>query len=349
MAKSILRNSISDGVRRAVTWLRVGRAVLFLGPSGCGKSESIKDQLCTALAEFHDGFDKLPVKLDLRLSYRDAVDLRGYGKVNEENGTTQWFSPAEFPTEGPGVIFIDEISQGEKAAQHSAYQLVLEGALAEYVVPEGVYIVAAGNRQQDGCGLRKLDAALRQRFAVIEVEPTASDWRENWAIENEVEESLIAATFIYPELIEGWDGKVDGQQSTARELVALSDAIKHGVQDADLLGFASDVIGETAALQVKPFISNYEGLIPLSSIYADPHGARVPDANEFDVAIQVCVAVAKNVDAPNVKAALQYVDRLDNTFRALFAKSFPILAGAKALRAQAWEDWTVANQRLTLR
>ena len=55
------------------------------------------------------------------------------------------------------------------------------------------------------------------------------------------------------------------------------------------------------------------------------------------------------VMGPGSQRLFQYVDRLDNTFRALFAKSFPILAGAKALRAQAWEDWTVANQRLTLR
>ena len=344
----LIKTSLKEAIQRAIVWLRIGRAVLFLGSPGLGKSAALREELCVELAKFHDGFDKLPVLLDLRLSYREGVDLRGYGKVDDERGTTRFYVPDEFPTEGPGVIFIDEITQGEKSATHSAYQLILEKRLAEYVVPEGVYIVAAGNRPEDGCGLRKFDSGLRQRFAYIPIEPSAAEFRE-WAVEHEVNEAIIAATFIYPELIEGFDGKINEQQSTGRELVDLSKAIAYGIEDDQLLGFACDVIGEVAAIKLQPFVSNvYEGLIPLRDVYSDPSGARVPNYDEFDVAIAVTVALAKNVKAKDVANTLRYVDRLESQFRALFAKTFPLLGGDKAIRAQAWEDWTIANKSLTL-
>ena len=349
--KKIIRTTLLEAAKRAVIWLRIGRAVLFLGPSGMGKSEVFRDLVCTELAQFHEGYDKLPVLLDKRLSTCAAVDLRGIPHADAERRLTEWFTPEEWPTQGPGVIFFDEITHGEKDALHASYQLILEGQLAEYTVPKDVYLVAAGNRPQDGCGLRKLDAGLRQRFAVFEVEPSAELWRE-WAFENDVHEPIIAATFIYPELIEGWDGSIDEQQATARELTALSSALKlageRGVDADQTLGFANDVVGEAAALKLAPFIQNYAGIVPLQDVFESPHTARVPEYDEFDQAIAVSIAIAKNAKPKEVENALAYVDRLPVAIRALFSKSFPILASERAVRAKAWENWLIDNQNLTL-
>lgn len=347
--KKILKSTLRSAIKRAVAWLRIHRAVIFLGGPGLGKSGSIREQLCIELAKFHEGFDKLPVLQDLRLSYREGVDLRGYGKVDEEAGTTKWYVPEEFPTEGPGIIFIDEITQAEKSAAHSAYQLVLEGRLAEYEVPEGVYIVAAGNRPEDGCNLRKFDAGLRQRFAFIEIEPSAAEWREDFAIPNGVMDEIIVATNFYPELIEGFDGKRSEQQSTARELTALSNVLESGdVEDDEIIHYAVDVVGETAALQLAPFIKAFDGIIPLRTVWETPKEARIPDYNEFDTAISVTIALAKSTEVEDVANALVYIDRLEDQYRALFATIFPRVSKGNALRAPAWETWSVRNHDLTV-
>ena len=346
MSEKIIKSSAAQAVRRAVTWLRIGRAVLLLGASGIGKSWLVREQIATELARDHEGYDKLPILLDLRVACRDSVDFRGVPGIDRERHVTEWFQPGEFPTEGPGIIFIDEVTHATPSVAHVLYQLILERTLAEYVVPKDVYIVACGNRVQDGCGLRRLDAALRQRFALIEIEPSAQSWID-WAHGNGIVEELIAAAQHYPHLIEGWDGAVDEQQSTGRELHALSDAIREGVEDEDLLGFASDVLGETAAIQVAPFIRRYAGVILPATVFANPKTADLPEFEDFDAAVSIVIALAKLADDTNIGNACEYVDRLDDRYRALFLHSVPTLNGDnRATEPKEWDTWSCANQSL---
>ena len=76
--------------------------------------------------------DKLGIEMiDLRLSQLDPVDLRGVPAVDKEKvgkkevGKTNWNVPSFLPTEGSGILFLDEINSAAQATQAAAYQLVL--------------------------------------------------------------------------------------------------------------------------------------------------------------------------------------------------------------------------------
>lgn len=89
------------------------------------------------------------------------------------------------------IVFLDEISIASKMVQGAALQLVLDRSCGTYRLPDGVGLVAAGNRVSDGVGAKPMSPALATRFDHIQAaEPTFESW-EPWAIENGIDPVVI--------------------------------------------------------------------------------------------------------------------------------------------------------------
>jgi len=61
----------------------------------------------------------------------------------------KWLEPAMLPTDGRGILFFDELTSAPPLQQATAYQVTLDRRIGEYVVPDGYFIMAAGNNQTD--------------------------------------------------------------------------------------------------------------------------------------------------------------------------------------------------------
>jgi len=133
-----METSVSVKPSLAIAILKSGLNVnvpMFLwGPPGIGKSQIVA-QVAADMS--------LPL-IDIRAVLLDPVDLRGVPSV--ENGTTRWNPPNFLPSEGEGLLFLDELSQAPDSVQSSLLQLVLDRKLGEYSLPDGWRILAAGNR-----------------------------------------------------------------------------------------------------------------------------------------------------------------------------------------------------------
>src|SRR5260370_954023 len=117
------------------------------GGPGIGKSAIVR-QVATSLE----------VALqDVRALLLDPVDLRGLPFLGPD-GRSKWATPDFLPTEGEGILFLDELNAAPAMVQASCYQLVLDRTLGEYTLPDGWAIVAAGNRHSAPAGrtLREL-------------------------------------------------------------------------------------------------------------------------------------------------------------------------------------------------
>lgn len=153
--------------------------MLLEGPTGIGKSELIR---ATAA--------RLKLQCTtLDLSLLEPPDLIGLPTITD--GRTTYATPTILPTDGRGILLLEELNRAEKYMQQPALQLLTTGRLHEYKLPEGWLCVAATNPPQNGYHVHTLDPALIARFLFLRVVPDRGAWLD-WAEQNAIEPVVIA-------------------------------------------------------------------------------------------------------------------------------------------------------------
>jgi MoxR-like ATPase len=166
-------------------------AVMIWGPPGIGKS-SIVQQIAD---------DNEMQMTDVRLSQLAPTDLRGLPVPDKTKDVSKWFSPDFLPRSGKGILFLDEMNMAPPVVQGIAQQLILDRKVGSYVVPEGWFIWAAGNRKSDKASVFDMPAPLANRFLHVSVEPDIDSFRY-FASKNGLAEEVIAclsenSTFLH--------------------------------------------------------------------------------------------------------------------------------------------------------
>lgn len=88
------------------------------------------------------------------------------------------------------VVFFDEMNSAAPAVQAAAYQLILNRRVGQYVLPDNVIIVAAGNREADKGVTYRMPAPLANRFIHLELAVNFDDWFE-WAVINKQHKDVV--------------------------------------------------------------------------------------------------------------------------------------------------------------
>ncbi|MRR57061.1 MAG: AAA family ATPase [Deltaproteobacteria bacterium] len=321
----------------AITILKSGLGVnvpMFLwGPPGIGKSQIVA-QVAAEL--------KLPL-IDIRAVLLDPVDLRGVPSV--ENGTTRWNPPIFLPTEGEGVLFLDELSQAPDSVQSSLLQLVLDRKLGEYCMPEGWRILAAGNRVIDGTFSRKISKALGSRFAThLELAVDLDEWCA-WAINNNVPTEIISFIRLRPDLLHHFDPKSQGNSFPCPRIWAnIGQFMGRLPQEAELPFFAG-ALGFGPAAEFTSYLQIYRDLPDVEDIMRNPDTADVP--GEPSVLYALCGAMSRKVTSGNAAQAFCYMKRLPAEFQVVWLRD---ALQAEPLLATTGEfsEWATANAGLLL-
>lgn len=200
-------------------------SVMIWGPPGIGKS-SIVAQTAEASGL---GF------IDLRLSQLAPTDLRGLPVA--EGGVSRWFPPEFLPRKGRGVLFLDELNLAPPTMQGMAQQLVLDRRVGSYVVPDGWFIWAAGNRKEDRAAVFDMPAPLANRFLHLEVEACWESFKEH-ALSAGVHEHIVAFLAFRPELLHRMDAQRPAWPSP-RSWVMASRLHQAGLDIAPVVGAAA--------------------------------------------------------------------------------------------------------------
>jgi len=234
------------------------------GPPGVGKSAIVKTVAEVAGKNV----------LDLRASLLDPTDLRGIPAI--EDGKAVWCPPSFLPKDSDpaGILFLDEINAAPPLVQASLYQLVLDRRVGEYELPEGWWIVAAGNRQFDRSVVFKLSSALANRFVHLEFEVNAADWRE-WAIDKRVSPLVTGFIALRPELLLGEPGESPAYP-TPRTWEIVSDII-HSFDSIDgCRDLIAGAVGEGPAVEFLAYIDRNVREKDFLHIVDAPDSAELP-------------------------------------------------------------------------
>ena len=254
---------------------------LFLwGPPGVGKS-AVPREICR---------ERKINLIDIRMSLLDPTDLRGIpavvdvtcdvckGTGGENHGCSvcvgtgvrtvaKWLEPSMLPKDGKGIVFMDELTSAPPLQQASAYQFTLDRAIGEYHLPEGYYIMAAGNNQADRAVVYPMSTALRNRFTHVNFEYNLDDWLK-WAGDQGINPYILAfLTWRGGELLFNFKPEsTDKAFATPRSWEFASRVMKHfdpSIQRELLDG----TIGGGAAAEFMGFLKLQEQIPSIDKIF----------------------------------------------------------------------------------
>jgi hypothetical protein len=148
-----------------------------------------------------------------------------------------WAPPAELPTdpESTAIIFLDELNSAPPAVQAAAYQLILNRRVGTYKLPDGVDVVAAGNREGDRGVTYRMPAPLANRFVHLEMKVDFDDWQD-WATLNKVHPDVVGYVGFAKQDLYDFDPKSPSKSfATPRSWSFVSDLLNDDDVDNDTL------------------------------------------------------------------------------------------------------------------
>jgi hypothetical protein len=230
-------------------------SLMLWGPPGIGKSSIVSDVAKQRELRL----------VDLRLSQLAPTDLRGLPVA--ENGVSRWFPPEFLPTDGQGILFLDEINMAPPAMQGIAQQLILDRQVGSYRVPEGWFIWAAGNRKSDRAAVFEMPSALANRFIHLDLVPDLDSFKA-WGLRAGLNEQVLAFLAFRPTLLHQLDAQRPAWPSPRSWVMA---------NELRGIGLAVEpAIGPGAAGEFEAFCAVYAGLPDLESILLGESKAIFP-------------------------------------------------------------------------
>lgn len=258
--------------------------IMLWGAPGVGKSSIIKD-LCTQL---NIGF------IDIRLSQRDPVDLRGLPVPDLQNKQVNWMLSAEWPRDenSQGIILFDEITAADRSLQVAAYELILDRCLGEmYKVPKGWLICAAGNRIEDRAVAMTISSALANRFCHLELEPDLNQWAK-WASLHNLHSDVIAFLRFKPNYFFDMSGNVERGWPSPRSWERVALMLDHGAEmsKASLVLMMQGLVGRAATLEFFTFKNLIQVIPDVEKLLLGELDFKVPERADMRYAITSSMA-----------------------------------------------------------
>ena len=124
----------------------------------------------------------------------------------------------------PFCLFLDELPACAPDVQKAFYSLLLERRLGEFPLPQGSWVVAAGNRIEDRALVRSLSSALINRVFILHVRADHQEW-VRWAVAQGIRADILSFLQFLPEALTRPAPVTPGPFSTPRAWAQLSRAL----------------------------------------------------------------------------------------------------------------------------
>ena len=317
------------------TLIAAQRPSFIWGPPGVGKSDLVRTVALESKLELRD----------VRLSLLDPIDLKGFPTINTVKKQMQWL-PAEFlPTKGKGILFLDEMNSAPQSVQAAAYQLVLDRKIGEYKLPDGWYVMGAGNRAGDRSVVHEMPAALRSRFVHLDFDVNVDDW-SNWAADHDVHTDIRAFIKFRPTLLHSFDATVNPRAFPCpRTWKFVDDLYKSSLGQDEEFELIKGTIGEGASAEFSAFVRLIKDLPSVDQILLDPEGTRVPDNPAARFALSTALDTKTTVT--NIARVMKYVERMPIEFQVVYMRS-ALRRDTKLNSTKTFMDWGIKHQEVLL-
>lgn len=301
--------------------------VMLWGAPGVGKSAVVRE-LCA-----QEGINFI----DIRLSQREPVDLRGLPVPDGEQ--VRWLLSSEWPRDpaSRGIILFDELTAADRMLQVAAYEMILDRRLGDlYQVPPGWLICAAGNRREDRAISQTLSSALANRFCHLELRADLATWTE-WAQQQRLHPLVIAFLKYRPHCFFDMGGSVERGWPSPRSWTRVAHLLEGGATlDADCLALmVHGLIGAAAATEFLAFMRLREELPDLDAILLGNVPFEIPE--RMDLRHAIATGLAQHLwEGPVVERACRVTHFLQAGLA--FGSDFAVMSMVTALQTLEHDD-----------
>ncbi|MEM4501563.1 MAG: MoxR family ATPase [Thermofilaceae archaeon] len=299
------------------------------GPPGIGKSSIVRQFAHARGMQL----------IDIRLLHFDTVDLRGVPFI--QGGKTCWAAPSFFPSDGQGILFLDELNSASPQVQAAAYQLVLDRRLGEYVLPPDWLVIGAGNNEGEGVVFR-MPPPLANRFVHVDLEPDVDDWTE-WALKANLAFEVIAFIRFRPELLFKFSAK-EKAFPTPRSWERVSMLLPL-IKQPEGLEVVQGIVGKGPGAEFYGFLKVFSELPSFEEILLDPENAPVPVESSARYAVSALIAQKTTPDV--FDRVLTYLYRLPEEY-CVFAVKAALCRNPSIAKTRAFCDFAVRHKHLIL-
>lgn len=236
-----------------------------------------KSSICKEIA------DELGIEFkNVKLAEIESVDIRGLPSVNNETHDMTW-NPPDFWPKNPnskGILLLDELTSCDSSTQVATYELILERRIGDsYQLPNGWYVVAAGNLTTDRAVARTMSSALSNRFLHVELQADAEAWCK-WAQVNNINPSIIGFIRWRPEMLFRMEGEnLERGWPSPRSWARVSRMIDiYGSGDESLLRkIVFGLIGNRAGIEFMEFYKINSNFNDVLKMMLNPDTIEIPE------------------------------------------------------------------------
>lgn len=295
--------------------MEVRQPVMIWGASGIGKSDLIQEI----------GSELKRNVIDIRLPLWEPTDVRGIPYLDQDTKEMRWAPPSEFPKllNDNSIIFLDEMPSAVPTVQAACYQLILNRKIGEYKLPDGVDIIAAGNRENDRGITYKMPAPLANRFTHLELRVNFNCWL-NWAIKNDIDKNIIAFLTWSKKDLHNFDPKSSSKAfATPRSWTFANKFLTNGkkskTSESLLTSLLAGTVGEGLAIS---FITHKKSASKLPQAEEVLSGKLKKFKYNKDISLLYSLTINCCVELKEQVSSKDWLDKVNNFFKFIL-ENFP--------------------------
>ena len=295
-AKSILKAIINHNLS-----LENGRNSQYLVPMlwslpGEGKTTMVED-LCKEM--------ELDINTVIFAQF-DAGELGGFPVVKEDGYYRA--RPFFLPTEGKGVLFLDELPQAPGANQNIAAQAVNERRIGEHRIPAGWTIICAGNPMAARAGTNVMPSHLKDRLTHLDIETDHEGFRE-YALTMGFKPEVTSFINERPEWLQKFDPTQNASPSP-RSWERANSILSLGLEATEENHALKGQLGEGAVADFTGYLRIWRDLPKAETVIAQAETHEVP--SDPSILYALCSSLAHKANGSNIANIIKFMKRFPN-------------------------------------
>lgn len=324
--------------------LKSGLTPMLYGPPGFGKSAigaeiAEKNNLCL---------------IDLRLAGMEPVDMNGVLGFNEDKTKGMYIPLDEIPLEGDTIpinpksgkpyhgflVILDELTSAADDTKAASYKFILDRKVGQRKVHPRMWIMAAGNREEDGAIATGLGTALGSRVVNLTIKEDLNHWLSMFS--GSVDPRIIAFLNYEKDAFNTFNPNSDEYtHACARTWYHLSKLISPLEDLKGWIQMIAGTIGVTTARSFETFVTYFARVVTIEQIEANPHTAVIP-TNEPSWMYALTGVLARGVTTKNAATCMTFIERMPMQYQIIALRS--IIARTPAVGTEkSISDWCVKH------